>query len=125
MEHNDNEQQTNLDAYQLSGKPLHREDAGVTDGSATFVPAVLARLGLSSTVPSPTQSEELVLEALNNPAWSERLAAVQQRETLAGHTQLAALLQALRDEHENVRAAAARTLGMLASQEPVEPLIGA
>jgi len=107
MEHNDNEQRANLDA------------------SASFVPGVLTRLGLSQTAPSPTTSEEQVVNALNSPAWPVRLAAVQQLELLTERVPLAALLRALRDEHETVRAAAARALGMLASRAPVEPLVGA
>src|SRR5260370_2292250 len=107
MEHNDNEQRANPDA------------------SASFVPGVLTRLGLSQTAPSPTTSEEQVVNALNSPAWPVRLAAVQQLEMLAERVPLAALLRALRDEHETVRAAAARALGMLASRAPVEPLVGA
>src|SRR5713226_6506955 len=107
MEHNDNEQRANPDA------------------SASFVPGVLTRLGLSQTAPSPATSEEQVVNALNSPAWPVRLAAVQQLEMLAERVPLAALLRALRDEHETVRAAAARALGMLASRAPVEPLVGA
>ena len=107
MEHNDNEQRANPDA------------------SASFVPGVLARLGLSQTSPSPTTSEEQVVNALSSPAWPVRLAAVQQLEMLAEGVPLAALLRALRDEHETVRAAAARALGMLASRAPVEPLVDA
>src|SRR6266436_5551104 len=107
MEHNDNEQRANPDA------------------SASFVPGVLTRLGLSQTSPSPTTSEEQVVNALSSPAWPVRLAAVQQLEMLAEGVPLAALLRALRDEHETVRAAAARALGMLASRAPVEPLVGA
>jgi Tol biopolymer transport system component len=107
MEHKDNEQRANPDA------------------SASFVPGVLTRLGLSQTSPSPTTSEEQVVNALSSPAWPVRLAAVQQLEMLAEGVPLAALLRALRDEHETVRAAAARALGMLASRAPVEPLVGA
>src|SRR5258708_28983750 len=107
MEHNDNEQRANPDA------------------SASFVPGVLTRLGLSQTAPSPTTSEEQLVDALNSPAWPVRLAAVQQLEMRAEHAPLTALLRALHDEHENVRAAAARVLGMLASRAPVEPLVDA
>jgi Tol biopolymer transport system component len=107
MEHNDNEQRANLDA------------------SASFVPGVLTRLGLSQTAPSPTTSEEQAVDALSSPAWPVRLAAVQQLEMLAERVPLTALLRALHDEHETVRAAAARALGMLASRAPVEPLVGA
>ncbi|HKF37260.1 MAG TPA: HEAT repeat domain-containing protein, partial [Ktedonobacteraceae bacterium] len=107
MDHNDNEQGANLDA------------------SAFFVQGVLARLGLSQTAPSPTTSEEQVVDALSSPAWPVRLAAVQQLGMLAERVPLTALLHALHDEHETVRAAAARALGTLASQAPVEPLVDA
>ena len=107
MEHNDNEQRAHPDA------------------SASFVPGVLTRLGLSQTALSPTTSEEQMVNALSSPAWPVRLAAVQQLEMLAEGVPLAALLHALHDEHETVRAAAARALGMLASRAPVEPLVGA
>src|SRR5437899_13032025 len=123
MEHNDNEQRANLDAYRPFGQPHHLDNAGDSDASASFVPVVLARLGLSQTAPSPTTSEEQIVDALNSPAWPVRLAAVQQLETQAERVALPALLHALHDQHENVRAAAARTLGMLASQAPVEPLV--
>jgi Tol biopolymer transport system component len=119
MEHNDNEQRANLDAYQSFGQP-HPLDA-----SASFVPGVLTRLGLSQTAPSPTMSEEQVVDALNSPAWPVRLAAVQQLEMLAERVPLAALVRALHDKHETVRAAAVRALGMLASRAPVEPLVDA
>ena len=113
MEHNDNEQHANPDAYRPMGQPHYKEDAGAShaaDASASVVPAVLARLGLSSTAPSPTTSEELAVDALTSQLWPVRLAAVQQLETLAEPVQLTALLRALRDEHAKVRTAAARAL---------------
>src|SRR5713226_8658878 len=102
MEYNDNEQRANLDAYQPFEQLHHVDDAavsGASDASASFVPLVLARLGLTQTAPSPTTSEEQVVDALNSPAWPVRLAAVQQLEMLAERVPLAALLRALRDEH--------------------------
>ena len=125
MAHNDNEQPTNLNAYQLPEQPGRAGDAGVSDDPASFVPAVLGRLGLSSAAHSPATSEEQGLKALHHPAWSARLEAVQHMERLTGPVQLAALLHAVRDEHENVREAATRALGSLASQEAVEALVGA
>src|SRR5215470_6674598 len=101
MEHNDNEQHVNPNAYQPFGQP-HQLDA-----SASFVPGVLTRLGLSQTAPLLTTSEEQMVDALSSPAWPVRVAAVQQLEMLAEHAPLTALLQALHDEHEAVRAAAA------------------
>jgi WD40 repeat protein len=117
MEHNDNEQHVNQDANQPFGQP-HPLAA-----SAFFVPGVLARLGLSQIAPLPTTSEEQMVDALSSPAWTVRVAAVQQLEMLVERAPLTALLQALHDEHEAVRAAAARALGMLASRAPVEPLV--
>jgi hypothetical protein len=125
MEHNDKEQHTNLDAYQPFEQPHHRDNAGVSDASASFVPAVLARLGLNQTALSPTMSEEQLVDALNSPSWPVRLAAVQQLEMLAEQAPLTALLRAMHDEHENVRTAAARVLGTLPSRAPVEPLVDA
>src|SRR5216684_2659363 len=118
MEYNDNEQPENLDAYQPSGQALLKDNGDV-------VPVILARLGLSQTASSPTISEEQVVDALNDPAWPVRLAAVQQLEVLAERVPLTLLLRALRDEQENIRAAAARVLGTLASRAPVEPLVDA
>lgn len=118
MEHNDNQQRENLDAYQPSGQAHHKDN-----GDA--VPAILARLGLSQIAPSPIMSEVHIVDALNDPAWLVRMTAVQQLEVLAERVPLTSLLRALRDEHENIRAAAARVLGTLASRAPVEPLIDA
>ncbi len=118
MEHNDNEQLIPLNRYQQPGQADRSGDAG---DPAAFVPAVLARLGLSSTTSSPA-AEEQGLEALHHPAWSVRLQAVQHTERLAEPARLAVLLYAIRDEHENVRVAAARALGSLASQEAAEAL---
>jgi Tol biopolymer transport system component len=120
MEHNDNEQYAYPDAYQTSGYP-HYKDNG--DASASVIPLILARLGLSQPAPSSTTSEEQPVDALNNPAWPVRVAAVQRLETLAERIPLSALLHALHDDHGSVRAAAARVLGTFASQTPVEPLV--
>src|SRR5260370_40598402 len=125
MEYNDNEQGANLDANEPFGQPQYGDNASVSDGSASFVPVVLARLGLSQIAPSPAMSEEQVADALNSPAWPVRLAAVQQLEMHAERGPPAALLRTLHDEHENVRAAAMRALGMYASRAPVEPLVDA
>src|SRR5579859_18006 len=118
MEHKDKEQHQNQDAEQQH----HIDNA---DASASFVPVVLARLGLSQTAHSTTMSEEQIVDALNSPTWPVRLAAVQQLEMLAEPLPMIALIRALHDEHENVRVAAARALGMLASQVPMEPLVNA
>ena len=127
MEHNDKEQPTNLHTYQQPGQPGRSGDTGVSDDPASFVPAVLARLGLSSTASPPVMSATAGQElgALYHPAWSARLEAVQHIDMLAKPAQQAALLHALRDEHENVRVAAARALSSLASQEAIEALLGA
>jgi HEAT repeats/WD domain, G-beta repeat/WD40-like Beta Propeller Repeat len=128
MEYNDNEQHTDPNGYQAFGQMHHTDNAGVSgasDAAAPFVPVILARLGLSSEVPPAAMTEEQVVDALNSPAWSVRLAAVQQLEMLAERVPLPVLLRTLHDEHENVRAAAARALGTLASQAPIEPLLDA
>jgi Tol biopolymer transport system component len=122
MEHNDDEQRAHLDGYQPFGRPLTRDNG---DASDTFVPAVLARLGLNATPLPPTMSEEQVVDALNSPVWQLRLTAVQQQEMLAEGAPLSVLLSALHDEHENVRVAAVRGLGEHASQASIEPLVHA
>lgn len=124
MAHNNNEQPANLNTYQ-PGQPGQAGDTGVSDDAASFVPAVLARLGLSQSVPSPAESEKQGLNAPHRPAWLVRLEAIQHMEILTESAQLPALLHTLRDEHENVRVATARALGSLASQEAVEALAGA
>ena len=122
MEHNDKEQHAHLDGYQPFGQPQARENG---DASATFVPAVLARLGLHSAPLSPVTLDEQVLDALKSPAWQVRLRAIQQLEMLDERICLIALSDALHDEHENVRAAAVRALDTLPSQSAVEPLLQA
>lgn len=125
MEHNDNEQRVNMDAYQSFGQAHHIDNAGMSTASASFVPVVLARLGLNQTAPSLTTSEEQIEDAISSPEWLVRLAAVQQLEMLAGPVPLTALVSALHDEHENVRAAAALALGKLKGRTPVEALVAA
>ena len=125
MEHNNNEQRANPDAYQPFGQAHHIDNADISAASASFVPVVLARLGLNQTAPSPMMPEEQIEDALNSTAWLVRLAAVQQLEMLVEPVPLTALVCALHDEHENVRAAAARVLGIHASRAPVEPLVDA
>ncbi len=125
MEHNDNEQPTNLNAYQPPEQPGHSGDTGLSDDPVSFVPVVLARLGLSLTAASPTVSEKQELNVPHHPAWLGRLGAVQQMEMSEEPAQQATLFHALHDEHENVRVAAARALGSFVSQEAAEALIGA
>src|SRR5690348_4757038 len=115
MEHNDNEQSRNLNADQQPGQPGRSGDSGLSDDLASFVPAVLARLGLSPTASSPAVSEEQRLKVPHHPAWLGRLEAVQNMEMRAGPAHQATLLHALHDKHENVRVAAARALSSLAS----------
>src|ERR1700730_13064081 len=122
MEYNDNEQQFTPGPDRYNGYPSSSDNL---DAPAPFVAQTLARLGLSKAGDSPIVQNDQLRAALNDPAWSVRIAAVQAMETIGGQAPIELLLSALKDENSSVRAVAARVLGRLGEYAPVEPLVAA
>ena len=115
MEHDGSEQQKNTDAGQT--RPAEQGDAansGASEVMATFGLAKTARL-------SENQLEDLLF-ALNDPAWSVRVATLRALGKMGAQAPVAALVTALSDEHEEVRSAAVRALGNLGRRAPIESL---
>ncbi len=88
---------------------------------------MLAPLGLQA--PDTTLHAELQpdawLVALKSQQWTERVAALQTLRTRAGNVPVRLVLEALHDENEHVRAAAARVLEKAHEQEVFQQLFSA
>ena len=87
------------------------------------MPNALARLGLEKNAFPSVITEDQLRQALTDPAWSVRIAAVQALGKRGKLTTLEPLVNALGDENGFVRAAAARALGVLQQEVPVDRLI--
>jgi hypothetical protein len=98
-----------------------------TDAPSDLLSRMLAPLGLQP--PDTTLHAELQpdarLVALKSLQWTERVVALQALRTRAGHVPVRLVLEALHDENEHVRAAAARVLEKAHEQEVSQQLFSA
>lgn len=99
-------------------QPFSEQPASIEQAPASLVPALLARLGLDNSAPTPLAdpSVSALRKALADPDWATRAAAVEQLEDLDDWVSFDLLLSALRDEDEMVRAVAVRVLGKRGDQ---------
>src|SRR5690348_14275084 len=105
MKYKGGEQHLNPDA------PLpHHQSPGTdhVDASASPLLPIQNYLGLAKT-PLPTEAQ--LASALKHHEWERRVQAIRQLEHLQEPAALTSLVSALEDEHQAVRAAAARALG--------------
>jgi WD40 repeat protein len=90
----------------------------------SLLPDLLARLERTAQRISEQASVEECLDALNDPSWQVRTAAMQRLEnSQRKDVPVEPLLAALNDEDVSVRAAAIRAVGSLGQQAPLAPLV--
>src|ERR1700730_5167304 len=100
MDYNDNQQQFTPGPDRYNG---HTSSSNNLDAPVPFVVHALPRLGLSKEKISPTMQDDQLRAALNDPAWSVRIAAVQAIESMGEQAPIELLLPALKDKDSNVR----------------------
>lgn len=90
---------------------------------ATLLPGVLKRLEERQAIIDAAASSNDLIPQLSHPQWEVRAAAVRALAQAGREAPLAALLEALEDDHRLVRAAAVRALGQRGDASIVDRLL--